>query len=588
MISAGCPVREAGGARACRWWSGPRCRRPGCRSKTPATVTARRRRRASRTSARRRRRPSWSSAQLSESRTVPSPRSPASPSSMSSSSSPFSGRGSMAETYSMSPSSWSATIARPHQRLDAVDLAHLVGDRGREALADHVADDVVADEVVLDQLVDAGLGRRAEDRHRAGQGQPDHQRGGGGRGPARVAQRVLAGEVADRSRRGGRRRPGPPIRNGRPITGLAAAAPSSTQRTPPPTNQPGRGTSSEQPGDQRLATPTTTARRRRTSRRRDRGLGQRDVVAQRLDRRDPRGTPRGQLGRRHGDDARPRRTTARTVRGGEDERLARRGRARSGEERLDARAPAASRGRARWSSRPCRPRRPPSAPTRVTCRREAPRARSRASSRLRWATRIENVLTIRKAPTTSAMPAKISRNVGDEPRSPRAARLPLSSAASSPVTASTPSGSSAATASRELLLGDAVLGGHPQVGVDVLDRRGSRSCVSRGVEDRERGAVERAAVARSRRCPTSVGLDRGCSRRRRRLGTCRRPRSRPCRRCRRRARPRRALRHPALDRSRAPRCRSGGRVGPVDAEAGGAGAADHLAVLADDEDVRTA
>ena len=48
---------------------------------------------------------------------------------------------------------------------------------------------------------------------------------------------------------------------------------------------------------------------------------------------------------------------------------------------------------------------------RVTCRREAPIARSSASSRLRWATRIEKVLTIRNKPTTSAMPAKISRNV---------------------------------------------------------------------------------------------------------------------------------------------------------------------------------
>ena len=33
---------------------------------------------------------------------------------------------------------------------------------------------------------------------------------------------------------------------------------------------------------------------------------------------------------------------------------------------------------------------------RVTCRFEAPSARSSASSRLRWATRIEKVLTIRK------------------------------------------------------------------------------------------------------------------------------------------------------------------------------------------------
>ncbi len=72
---------------------------------------------------------------------------------------------------------------------------------------------------------------------------------------------------------------------------------------------------------------------------------------------------------------------------------------------------------------------------RVTCRREAPIARSRASSRLRWATRIENVLTIRKEPTTSAMPAKISRNVlRNEIASTRS--LAASSAATSPVTAS--------------------------------------------------------------------------------------------------------------------------------------------------------
>ena len=43
--------------------------------------------------------------------------------------------------------------------------------------------------------------------------------------------------------------------------------------------------------------------------------------------------------------------------------------------------------------------------------REAPSARSRASSRLRWATRIEKVLTIRNAADDQGDPAKISRNV---------------------------------------------------------------------------------------------------------------------------------------------------------------------------------
>ena len=48
---------------------------------------------------------------------------------------------------------------------------------------------------------------------------------------------------------------------------------------------------------------------------------------------------------------------------------------------------------------------------RRTCRRDAPIARSRASSRLRCATRIENVLMIRKVPTTRATAAKTSRKM---------------------------------------------------------------------------------------------------------------------------------------------------------------------------------
>ena len=83
----------------------------------------------------------------------------------------------------------------------------------------------------------------------------------------------------------------------------------------------------------------------------------------------------------------------------------------------------------------------------VTCRREAPRARSSASSRLRCATRIENVLTMMNAPTTRAMPAKTSRNVVMKPIASSSSSA-ASSAAWSPVTASTSLRSTGATASR--------------------------------------------------------------------------------------------------------------------------------------------
>ena len=84
---------------------------------------------------------------------------------------------------------------------------------------------------------------------------------------------------------------------------------------------------------------------------------------------------------------------------------------------------------------------------RVTWRLVAPSARSSASSRLRCATRIENVLTIRNAPTTSEMPAKINKNVvRNVTASSRS--VAASSAAVSPVTASNPSGSRGAMARR--------------------------------------------------------------------------------------------------------------------------------------------
>ena len=45
------------------------------------------------------------------------------------------------------------------------------------------------------------------------------------------------------------------------------------------------------------------------------------------------------------------------------------------------------------------------------CRRDAPIVRSSADSRVRWATRIENVLWMLNAATSNAMPAKMTRNV---------------------------------------------------------------------------------------------------------------------------------------------------------------------------------
>jgi hypothetical protein len=95
---------------------------------------------------------------------------------------------------------------------------------------------------------------------------------------------------------------------------------------------------------------------------------------------------------------------------------------------------------------------------RFTCPREAPSARSRASSRLRWATRMEKVLMMMNEPTTRDTAAKTSRKVL---RKPRICSMPslVVSTTSSPVRASTPSGSTrcAASASRAWLTPSAAL-----------------------------------------------------------------------------------------------------------------------------------
>ncbi len=77
---------------------------------------------------------------------------------------------------------------------------------------------------------------------------------------------------------------------------------------------------------------------------------------------------------------------------------------------------------------------------RATWRRLAPMARRSASSRLRWATRIEKVLTMRNAPTVRATPAKTRRNVVTNDRA-SSIRVDARSEVASPVTARNPSGS---------------------------------------------------------------------------------------------------------------------------------------------------
>ena len=145
---------------------------------------------------------------------------------------------------------------------------------------------------------------------------------------------------------------------------------------------------------------------------------------------------------------------------------------------------------------------------RVTCRLLAPSARSSASSRLRWATRIENVLTMRKPPTTSEMPAKISRKVVRKPTASWIA-LAASSAASSPVTASTPSGSRSVTlaaSSSWLVPGSAVT----QMSVKASSPSSSSSCAVR-VSKAAKVAPLSEPPSGKPPMPTSVGRSTACS-----------------------------------------------------------------------------
>ena len=101
----------------------------------------------------------------------------------------------------------------------------------------------------------------------------------------------------------------------------------------------------------------------------------------------------------------------------------------------------------------------------MTWRREAPSARSRAFSRVRWATTIAKVLWMEKVATSSAMPEKTSSKVVKRVRNWPEIMSVFSSVDSWPVIASTPLGSTGVSAVDELLLAGAGAGAH-------LDGRG--------------------------------------------------------------------------------------------------------------------
>ena len=95
-------------------------------------------------------------------------------------------------------------------------------------------------------------------------------------------------------------------------------------------------------------------------------------------------------------------------------------------------------------------------------------ARSSADSRVRWATRIENVLWMLNVATTRAMPAKARRIISNMPRKSSPISCSCSAVSSACVSASMRAGSSCGDLVAQRLLADAVLGG----------RRAPPRCVS--------------------------------------------------------------------------------------------------------------
>ena len=84
------------------------------------------------------------------------------------------------------------------------------------------------------------------------------------------------------------------------------------------------------------------------------------------------------------------------------------------------------------------------------CRRDAPIARSSADSRVRWATRIENVLWMLNVATMRAMPANASRMIWKKPRKSLSMSACCSAVSSDCVSASIRAGISCSISSRRV------------------------------------------------------------------------------------------------------------------------------------------
>ena len=246
--------------------------------------------------------------------------------------------------------------------------------------------------------------------------EPDHQRGGGRRGPARVADRVGAGQLAGDAA-GAARRPahhaGERLDEARREQRDAREQPEHADAEQQRRRAPALTPLANMPADDR--------RQRRERARRARSWsecaanfdgGQHGTLADRRDRRHAGRPPRRQ-------DAREQRDAGADEQRDDDRVRARRPCRPSGSSTPSAanRAtmPLAIPSRATSpiteATRPMT--RPSSRTERMTCLREAPSVRSVANSRVRWATVIDRVLKITNAPTSSAMAPKPSSTLAD-------------------------------------------------------------------------------------------------------------------------------------------------------------------------------
>ena len=173
----------------------------------------------------------------------------------------------------------SVTPETPSRRRD------LLGDVGRERLADDVGDDELRGQRLADGGVGARRGRAAEDRHHRHQGQPDHQGTGGGAGAARVAQGVLGGQPTDRPERAAVDR-AEQVQHRLPEEGAHQAHADEDEQDAAADARSGPALPSPvEPDRHRAPRPRSTSTVPISTRRRSGRLGQGDVVAQRRDRR---------------------------------------------------------------------------------------------------------------------------------------------------------------------------------------------------------------------------------------------------------------------------------------------------------------